>query len=155
MSPEYHAPVPAAATLSLPSNNGFSTLASSPVLATTAAYDSHLLATSQPFSTFEPAWHTSIYEPTPAINISSWNVPAWMPGLDFTPPVTSRPEEFQFTPPHSHHSFEQLPTPPRQPHEPAHRSDLFLMDSYGHCGRVDVHSRPVSPYHHPRYHRAP
>jgi hypothetical protein len=123
----------------------------------TNPYDSHYRSSSQPlpsFESFEPAWPVSIYDPIPPINISAWNTPHWMPSIDYTPPMTSRLDAYQYTPPHSHHSFDELSTPPQQPRTPD--PEMYLM---GQCRRRETYfsnasmpsSTATSPFCHTRY----
>ncbi|KAF2690170.1 hypothetical protein K458DRAFT_289408 [Lentithecium fluviatile CBS 122367] len=165
VTPEFVEQRPTARSMVLPSNSGYSTLSPTsgnmlnPMLATSAApYDTQYRPSSQPLPSYEPTWPVSVYDPIPPINISSWNVPNWMPSIDYTPPMTSRSDAFQFTPPHSHHSFEELSTPPQQSRTPD--SDLFMLGSYSRCSRrLDSHfsnasvpsSAASSPFCHTQY----
>lgn len=139
-----------------------------PLLATsTMSCDTNPLPTSQPISNFENPWNVSIYEPQPPVNISTWNVPHWMPSIDFNPQLAARPEDFQFTPAPAPAPaplvFEQLPTPPHQSQEIVPNADLFLVGSA--CRRQpgqqqgisSVSLRSSSPYHYCRagYFQAP
>jgi hypothetical protein len=127
---------------------------SHPMLPSTSPYDTSYRPSPQPLQSFQPAWPVSVYEPIHPINISAWSVPHWIPGMEYTPPMTSRSDTFQFTPPQSHHSYEELSTPPQQTRTP--EPDLYLMD---HSRRQDTYFAPASlpssaatsPYCHPRY----
>ncbi|KAJ4295237.1 hypothetical protein N0V90_007248 [Kalmusia sp. IMI 367209] len=130
-TPEYHAQGPPAPSFTLPSNDPFPPLASTsgnaidPVFSTSATtYDRHLGRAPQNYSTYENPWSSSMYDQTPSVNMATWNVPNWMPNVDYTPPTSSRLEGFEYTPPsRTHHTFEQLPTPPQQSRTPD--PDLF------------------------------
>jgi hypothetical protein len=160
MTPEYTEQKPAARSMVLPSSGGYSTLSFTsgtmlnPMLATSATpYDNYYRTSSQPLPPFDSAWSVPSYEPH--INMSSWEVPNWMPNVDYsTPPMTSRSDAFQFTPPQSHHSYEEISPPPQQSRTP--EPDLYMM---GHQRRPDSYfsnvsvpsSAASSPYCHTRY----
>ncbi|KAF2471822.1 uncharacterized protein BDR25DRAFT_367683 [Lindgomyces ingoldianus] len=152
ISSEYHVPGPILDRV-FSSNIEFNSLSSTsenvidPVLATTTTFDDHLLttaATTPPFANIEPAWNPPIYEHPAQVNLASWNVPQWIPSVDFAPQLHGGHEDFQFTPPHTQQAFEQLPTPPQQPHEPVPNADLFILGSYGHCRRTTGQSQGIS-----------
>ncbi|KAF2116332.1 hypothetical protein BDV96DRAFT_49605 [Lophiotrema nucula] len=137
-----------------------------PVLATSSSpYESHLLPTAQSFHSIEPSWSApQLYEPPPPhSNISNWNVPHWMPDVNYAPQMQGGPEELMYSPPHAQQAFEQMPTPPQQPHEPVQNGNLFILGSYGHCRRhpdqsqdlSNVSLRSSSPYHQAQFLRAP
>ncbi|KAF1950927.1 hypothetical protein CC80DRAFT_220110 [Byssothecium circinans] len=165
LSPEYFSPAPVARNMTLPSNEHYPALSSSsgnviqPTLAaTTAPYPTQYPGTAPTYSHFEPPWTTPLYDIPPPVNISTWNIPTWIPNIEFSPPMTTRSaDDFRFTPPpHSHDSFDLLPSPPSQAHTPD--PDLFMMGTYSACRRRPEQgmgnscmSLPSSPFFHPRY----
>ncbi|KAF2734258.1 hypothetical protein EJ04DRAFT_248339 [Polyplosphaeria fusca] len=155
LSAEYHPPTPfPPIAYALPSSS-----AVDPALSTTASYDSRLLATSQSYQPIEPSWSAQLYDGPP--HVSSWNIPHWMPSIDYAPPVQSGQGDFSFS--HAQPSFEGMPTPPQQ-REPA-ADNLFILGSYGHCRRwpadnqsesiSSVSLRSSSPYDQAQYYSAP
>jgi hypothetical protein len=165
LTPEYIEQRPPARPIMLHSNDNYTRIPSTNgnmlnpmVVPSTSSYEGHYRPSSQPlpsFESYEPAWPVSMYEPVPPVNISSWSVPQWMPSIEYTPPMTSRTDAYQFTPPHSHHSYDDLSTPPQQSRTPD--PELYFM---GHGGRRDHYfsnaslpsSTATSPFCHTRYH---
>ncbi|KAF2258159.1 hypothetical protein CC78DRAFT_587455 [Lojkania enalia] len=168
LSAEYHAHTQAVQSSAFRPKSPFDALSATtssvidPVLATTASYDNHRLTTSRPFQHVEPSWDASIYEPPPQSHISSWNVPQWMPSIDFTPHLQAGPEDYQYAPPPTPQAFEQIPTTPQQPLTSSPNADLFILGS--NCRRpvsepqgISCVSslRSLSPYNQAQYFRTP
>ncbi|ORY14628.1 hypothetical protein BCR34DRAFT_598972 [Clohesyomyces aquaticus] len=119
-----------------------------PHLASTTAFDNLLLATAvstPPYSSVEPSWSGPVYEELPHVGMGSWNMPQWMPNVDFAPQqMHAGAHDYRFTPPHIQHNFNQLPSPPQHPSEPVSGSDLFLEGSYGSLRRPNAEMQEVS-----------
>ncbi|KAF1969570.1 hypothetical protein BU23DRAFT_237773 [Bimuria novae-zelandiae CBS 107.79] len=166
VTPEYHAQRSPASTFTLPSNASFHPLAVTsgnaidPIFGT--SYERQLGRTPQNYAPYETSWSAPMYSSSPNVDMAAWSVPTWMHNVNYTPSTSSRPEEFQYTPPtHAHPTFEQLPTPPQQSRTPD--PDLFVLGSYGHCRRIDSHqamgipnaslpsSASSSPFHYAKY----
>jgi hypothetical protein len=124
--------------------------------ATTTAYDSHLLTTSQPFPNIEPSWTTPYFSSPP--QSSTWHVPQWLPSVEFASQLpASSSSAFDFSGPQAHQVFDHIMIPPGQSHEAD--NNLFILGSYGHVRRhmgdppqissVSVQSQ--SPYSQPEY----
>lgn len=151
VSAEYSSPGHPLGQMPLPPSSEFNALSSTtrnaidPILATTAAYESHFIATSQPFQSHEHPWHTPIYEPPPPVHMSTWNVPHWMPSVDFSSQVVpSQHEGSYYSPPPTHQAFESVTPPPRQHPEPVPNADLFILGTFGHCGGSVEQSQGIS-----------
>lgn len=135
ISAEYFAQRPVPNSEILPSNahspllSSNSTAVANSVLVPTSTYDNSLLSTPQPFHDIQTTWSPPMYEPQPQVHISSWNLPHWMPSLDFAPH-----EDYRFTSPQTQPIYHQLPTPPQQPLEPFSNQAAFLLSSYSQCG---------------------
>ncbi|KAF2786976.1 hypothetical protein K505DRAFT_367760 [Melanomma pulvis-pyrius CBS 109.77] len=161
ISAEYYAQRPIANSEILPSNANFSPIPSSSrcvvdsVIVPTTTYDSNLLEASHPFPTLESPWNAPVYEPQAQGHISSWNIPHWMPSIDFTPQISSTHDEFRFTPPQTQQVYQQLPTPPQQALEPVSNADLFILGDFNHCRRTQNQTRgnsnvsPCPPFPYP------
>jgi hypothetical protein len=164
LTPEYYTPETIAKNMTIPPNDNYSALSSSSdgtigsSIATTATtYQTQFQPTAPSYPPYDPTWNAPMYEIPAPINI--WNVPTWIPNIEFSPPMTTRSaDDFDFTPPpHSHDDFHQLPTPPRQMHTP--EPDFFVMGSYAAQYRrqheqsmgMSSMSLPSSPFCYPRY----
>ncbi|KAF2178297.1 hypothetical protein K469DRAFT_335355 [Zopfia rhizophila CBS 207.26] len=145
ISAEYRVPAQAIDSVSLPSGTDFNSLSSNGNMIdpATTTFNSHPLATSQPFAHLDPSWNASIYDRPAQVNVTLWNVPQWIPSIDFTPQMHAGSEDFQFIPPHTQQVFDQIPTPSQQHQEPAN-ADLFILGSYGHCRRPAGQSQGIS-----------
>ncbi|OAL52364.1 hypothetical protein IQ07DRAFT_369354 [Pyrenochaeta sp. DS3sAY3a] len=137
ISADYEVSGPSSSPYLLPSHSDFASMSSTsatvsdPILAASAAsFDSHLLATSQAYSGYETTWNAPIYSPPPPVNMSTWNIPPWMPSIDYSPRVAPRPEAYQYSPPATQPVFEQTHTPLRQPRELLSNTDMFAFGSY-------------------------
>lgn len=169
VTPEYHARTTSGALFTLPSNTNFHPLAATSgnaiesTFATSAtSYGRQFNRPSQHYAPLGTTWDTAVYGSPSSVDVSAWNVPNWMPNVDYTPSVSSRSEDFQYTPPQRvHHTFEQLPTPPQ--HHCTPEPDLYGMGAYGHSRRADSHhpmgipnanlpsSASSSPFQYTRY----
>jgi hypothetical protein len=128
------------------------------VIVPTSTYDNRILAASLPFPNLESNWNTPMYEPQQQVpgHVSSWNLPHWMPSLDYTPQIPVGADEFQYTTQHtSQQVYHQLPTPPQQTIEPVSSADLFILGSMTNCRshqeqqartNANVRPHPSSPY---------
>jgi hypothetical protein len=141
VTPEYHNQGSPAPAFTLPSNARFQPLAvtcgnsTNPIFSTaTTSYDRYFGRPSQNYA-YESNWNAAMYEHPSNVTVSSWNIPMWMPTVDYTSSVSSGPEDMYTPPQHTHHTFEQHPTPPQQSRTPD--PDLFVLGSYGHCRRFD------------------
>lgn len=93
---------PSSSPYNLPSHSAFVPLEpndaaalGSASAASTASFD--LLPTTQGFSTFESSWNGAMYSP-PSTTQMSWNVPAFIPYVDYPQGVPLRPETSLYAP---------------------------------------------------------
>jgi hypothetical protein len=98
--------------------------------ATTASFDHHLLPTTQSYPPYSSSWASPIYDPPPPTNMT-WNVPAWMPSVDYSPRVAPRPETFRYSPPLGARQpiFDQTPSPYHRPRDLAPNTDHYALAS--------------------------
>lgn len=142
VTPDYHTqtqPLPAftfSSNARFPPSAVTSGNSTDPIFSTETAYDRQWGRPPQDYAAYESTWSNAIYEHPSNINMSTWNVPVWMPNVDYTPSVSSGTESLYTPPQHIHHTFEQLPTPPQQSRTPATGS--FVIESYGHCRGFDT-----------------
>ncbi|KAK7182707.1 hypothetical protein DPSP01_009613 [Paraphaeosphaeria sporulosa] len=142
VTPEYQVQTQAAPAFPLPSSALFPPTVvtsgnsmDSIFSAATTSYDRQFGRPSQNYTACEGTWNNTMYGHTSNVNMSTWNVPIWMPNVEYTPSVSSGAEDLYTPPQQTHNTFEQLPTPPQQPRTPD--PDLFVLGSYGHCRRFD------------------
>lgn len=81
--------------------------------ASTSTHENPFLATSQAYSTFTPPWNITSYETVPPSNIS-WPMQNWIPDMDYSSRMASRPESYQYTQPNGPPVFAQPSSPYHQ-----------------------------------------
>ncbi|KAF2449594.1 hypothetical protein P171DRAFT_196254 [Karstenula rhodostoma CBS 690.94] len=142
VTPECHIQTQSAPAFTLPSNARLPPSAVTsgnsidPIFSTaTTSYDRQFGRPSQDYATYEGTWNNAMYEHPPNVNMSTWNVPIWIPNVEYTPSVSSGAEDLYTPPQHTHRTCEQLPTPPQQSRTPD--PDFLDLGSYGHCRRFD------------------
>lgn len=130
---------------------------------TTSSYSGHILATSQPYQNIQQAWNSPYYDP---LQQQVWEVSHWLPGVQvgYSPQMTPTfPDEFQYSPPQSHHFFDPMPSPPLQNQELIPDAGNYLS-AFAHCGPSNSGAQPqghhsvsaiLSPYYQAQYLRTP
>jgi hypothetical protein len=123
----------------LSSNSDFAPLQSSSAPAigsvqptTTASFNSQMSATTQTYTPFGSSWTAPIYDPPPPANMT-WNMPTWMPSIDYSSRVASRPETYHYTAPSGPPVFAQNTSPYHPARELVPNADHYVLSSsYGH-----------------------
>lgn len=144
MSAEYFVSTPSMTPMSYASAPEFGSLSSTnrtvidPVLATTSAFTSPIVASAQPFTGVEPTWQQAVYDPiSDHAHPGSWNG-SWIPNAEFVPQIhTPPPSDVPPASQHPYHFYDRMtPSPEHTPQ--LQPPEVYLMAPY------DNYKRPIS-----------
>ena len=124
--------------------NSSSTAVSDPILTSSSA--------SFEYPAFGPNWNASLYSPHPPSNMPAWNIPPWMPNIEYTLRVPSRPDAVEYIAPTGPPVFAQAHAP-SQPRELSLDANYYAFgSSFGSqsqtSGIPNVSLPTSSPYYH-------